>query len=92
MGNPSGLNIFLNLWECDVLILGAHSSPCKGEALGLYHLPSPSAADRALSSFIDLAGWMADPAARAPSTEAAVDIWLRAARWGKNTDHGGQVC
>jgi hypothetical protein len=42
--------------------------------------PSASAADSALSSSKDLDGRAAEPAARAPSNETAVEIWLRAAR------------
>lgn len=42
--------------------------------------PSPSAADRADSSSRLLEGSAADPAARAPSKDTAVDIWLLAAR------------
>lgn len=42
--------------------------------------PSPSAADSADSSSRLLEGSAADPAARAPSKDTAVDIWLLAAR------------
>lgn len=42
--------------------------------------PSPSAAERADSSSKLLEGSAADPAARAPSNDTAVEIWLRAAR------------
>ena len=43
--------------------------------------PSPSAADSADSSSRLLDGRAAEPAARAPSKDTAVDIWLLAARY-----------
>lgn len=42
--------------------------------------PSPSAAESADSSSRLLEGKAAEPAARAPSKDTAVEIWLRAAR------------
>jgi len=60
----------------DVHVL--HAVQCAVKEPG--HVPSPSAADSADSSSRLLEGSAADPAARAPSKETAVEIWLRAAR------------
>lgn len=54
--------------------------------------PSPSAADRALSSSSERDGSAAEPAALAPSKDTAVEIWLLAAlckQWAGENDHEG---